>query len=452
MRLGVVVVGVLVVLAGCSGNDRAPSPVSSSRSETAPPVAVGPADWPTYHHDNKRTGLAPQLAPVGRLDQAWQATLDGAVYGQPLLVGGRLIAATEQDTVYALDPANGQVLWTTSLGEPIALSELPCGNIDPLGITGTTAYDPGTGLIFVVAETSDGTHSLAGIDLVSGAVVLRRALPPPQGDEIAHQQRAALTVLDGWVYVAYGGLAGDCGDYIGSVVAAPTAGTGPLRSYAVPTTREAGIWAPSGGTVLNGRLLYAAGNGESTQQYDFSDSVLELTPELSMADSFSPAQWAADNEADLDLGSMGPVAIGSLVLAIGKSGIGYLLDDTHLGGVGGQLASQQICGAYGGSAVVGSTVFVPCNDGARAVSVDPTNGLRVLWHSPVPANGSPVIGGGAVWVTDSDHGTLYALDPATGQPLDQLATGDLPHFASPTLGGNRAYLGTLHGVIAVGGA
>src|SRR6478752_3146913 len=126
-------------------------------------------------------------------------------------------------------------------------------------------------------------------------------LPPPQGDEIAHQQRAALTVLDGWVYVAYGGLAGDCGDYIGSVVAAPAVGTGPLRSYAVPTTREAGIWAPSGGTVHNGQLFYAVGNGASTDQYDTSDSVLALTAGLTLADSFSPAEWVADNEADLDL-------------------------------------------------------------------------------------------------------------------------------------------------------
>lgn len=177
-----------------------------------------------------------------------------------------------------------------------------------------------------------------------------------------------------------------------------------------------------------------------------------MTAELALADSFSPAEWAADNEADPDLGSMGPVAVGNHILAIGKSGTGYLLDDNNLGGVGGQLASQQICRAYGGSAVAGSTVFVPCTDGTRAVSVDSTNGLRVLWHTPVPANGSPVVGGGAVWVTDYDHGTLYALDPATGQPLDQLATGDLPHFASPTLGGNRAYLGTLDGVIAVNGA
>ncbi len=87
-------------------------------------------------------------------------------------------------------------------------------------------------MLFVVAETADARHTLAGIDLASGAVVLRRPLPPPQGEEIAYQQRAALTALDGWVYVAYGGLDGDCSDYVGSVVAAPTVRTGPLRSYA----------------------------------------------------------------------------------------------------------------------------------------------------------------------------------------------------------------------------
>src|SRR5258705_4657511 len=46
-----------------------------------------PADWTTYHHDNSRAGLAPALAPFGTLSKAWKATLDGAVYGQPLVVG-----------------------------------------------------------------------------------------------------------------------------------------------------------------------------------------------------------------------------------------------------------------------------------------------------------------------------------------------------------------------------
>ena len=410
---------------------------------------MGPADWPTYHHDNARTGVASRFASLGTLRRAWQARLDGAVYGQPLVIGDRVIAATERNTVYALAAADGHVLWSASLGKPMNGSDLPCGNIDPLGITGTAVYDQATGLVFVVAETQGGRHTLAGVDLAGGAVLLRRALPPPKGDEIAHQQRAALTVLDGWVYVAYGGLFGDCGDYIGSVVAAPTTGTGPLRSYAVPTTREAGIWAPGGATVHNGRLLYAVGNGESTQGYDHSDSVLALTPQLSLADSFSPAQWVADNAADLDLGSMSPVVVGEAVLAVGKRGDGYLLDAARLGGVGGQLAAQPTCQAFGGSAVAGSTVYIPCADGTRAVDVDPAGGLRLRWKAAVPADGSPVVGGGAVWVTDTDRGVLYALDPATGAPRQQIDVGDLPHFASPTLAADCAYLGTTTGVVAI---
>lgn len=455
LAAAVLIAGAVLIdaAAGCSAPQPAapaPPPMSSPRPPGAPaPAAVGPVDWPTYHHDNARTGVAGRLAPLGTLRRAWQASLDGVVYGQPLVIGDKVIAATENNSVYALSAADGHVLWSVSLGKPIKGSDLPCGNIDPLGITGTPAYDPATGLVFAVAETAGGRHTLAGVDLASGAVMLRRALPPPRGDEIAHQQRAALTVLDGWVYVAYGGLFGDCGNYIGSVVAAPTTGTGPLRSYAVPTTREAGIWAPAGAVVYNGRLYYAVGNGESTGDYDHSDSVLALTPELTLADSFSPAVWAQDNADDLDLGAMGPAVVGDRVLTVGKRGVGYLLDGKQLGGLGGQLTRAPVCAAFGGSSVSGTTAYVPCSDNTRAVEVTPAGGLRVRWKAPVPSDGSPTVGGGAVWVTDTDGGVLYALDPATGAPRARIDVGELPHFASPTLVGERAYLGTSSGVVAI---
>lgn len=447
----------LATVAGCSAPSAPPAqaPTSSTRPPGAPaPTKVGPADWPTYHHDNARTGVAGQLAPLGTLRLAWRARLDGAVYGQPLVIGDTVIAATEHDTVYALAASDGHVLWSASLGKPEPGSELPCGNIDPLGITGTPAYDQDSGLVFVVAETRDGRHTLAGVDLVSGAVLLRRALPPPRGEELAHQQRAALTVLDGWVYVAYGGLFGDCGDYVGSVLAAPTTGTGPLRSYAVPTARQGGIWAPGGAAVYDGRLLYAVGNGESTrdydpQDYDHSDAVLALSPRLTLVDSFSPAQWASDNANDLDLGSMSPAVVGDRVLTVGKSGVGYLLDAGRLGGIGGQLTSEPLCHAFGATAVAGSTVYLPCTDSTRAVDVDPAGGLRLRWTASVPADGSPVVGGGAVWVTDTHRGILYALDPTTGTPRQHITVGPLPHFATPALSGTHTYLPTLTGVIAI---
>src|SRR5205823_3319413 len=68
----------------------------------------------------------------------------------------------------------------------------------------------------------------------------------------------------------------------------------------------------------------------------------------------SPAQWAPDNAADLDLGSMSPVVVGDRVLTVGKRGVGYLLDTQRLGGIGGQLTRAPVCAAFGGSAVSGS--------------------------------------------------------------------------------------------------
>src|SRR5207249_3103309 len=122
--------------------------------------------------------------------------------------------ATEHDTVYALAVSDGHVEWSSPIGTPQPRSKLPCGNIDPLGITSAMAYDSRTGLVFALAELSGAQHVLVGIDAATGVVRLRREVEPPKGDRIAHQQRGALTVESGRVYIGYGGLAGDCGKYI----------------------------------------------------------------------------------------------------------------------------------------------------------------------------------------------------------------------------------------------
>jgi polyvinyl alcohol dehydrogenase (cytochrome) len=428
------------------------TPPPTSPPPTSPPPNAD--DWPTYHRDNARDGNATNLAPLSTLAVAWTAPLDGAVYGQPLVVGGRVFAATENDTVYALDPATGGVLWSAHVGTPEPLSDLPCGDIDPLGVTGTMEYDPATNRVFAVAETTGGAHTLVGVNAGTGAVEVRSAVEPPLGDPKAHQQRGALTLLNGRVYIAYGGLFGDCGRYIGSVVSVTTAGTGKL-SYAVPTSREAGIWGTAGGVVDGDHLLYAVGNGESTTAYDGSDSTLALSSDLQRTDFFAPADWATQNAGDQDLGSMTPAVVGQYVYADGKAGIGYVLRRDHLGGIGGQVSQlNNGCQAFGGSAVSGTTVYLPCTTGPRAVTVAADGTARELWRagSGVPAEGSPVIGGGAVWVVDYHGGILYALDPATGSVRAQIRVGQAPNFTSPTLSGNRAYVGTRTGITAVSGA
>jgi outer membrane protein assembly factor BamB len=457
-------IGALALLACAAGCASAPPPQRPSpttSASTSTPVATGgqpavpaQADWPTYHKDNARSGDATDLAPVSTLATAWHTTLDGAVYGQPLLVGAEILAATENDTVYALDQGTGKIRWQDHLGAPVPESSLPCGDVDPLGITSTMAYDAGTGRVFALAETTGGQHTLFGIDAATGAVQVRADARPPRGSGIATQQRSALTVDNGRVYLAYGGLFGDCGDYIGSVLSFTTGGTDPI-SYAIPTSREGGMWAP-GGAVLDGdRLLYAVGNGAATGgAYDGSDSVIALSPAtLSRLDFWAPASWPTDNAQDLDLGSASPVLVGSHVLITGKRPTTYVLDHARLGGVGGSaVASLGTCRAFGGASIAGDTAYLPCRgSGVQAVTVAANGTLSLTWTAPSGVSGSPVVGGGAVWVVDP-NGTLYALDQTTGAVHSQLALGAVPHFASPTLVGQRAYVGTMDGVTAISGA
>lgn len=450
-RLLIAGLTVMALLSGCAAAATSSPDMVATNSVAANAVPLAASDWPTYHKDNARTGEAADLAPLGTLAVGWKATLDGAVFGQPLVVGGTVLAATENDTIYALDPATGAVRWKTNVGRPEPLSSLPCGDIDPLGITSTMVFDPATSRVFALAELAGGQHFLVGANVTTGAVEVRVRLEPPKGSPLAHQQRAALTLLGGRVYVAYGGLFGDCSTYFGSVVSVTTAGASPL-SFSVPTTREAGIWAPGGAVVDGQRLLYSVGNGESTTNYDGSDSVVALSPTLSQVDLFAPSTWPQDNQRDLDLGSSNPTLIGDKVLAIGKRGTGYVLQHDKLGGVGGQLSQATLCRSFGGSSNSGGIAYVPCTDGTRAIQLAGNGTASVKWKDSVNANGSPTVGGGAVWVVNYTNGTLFALDPANGNTRAQLSIGAVPHFASPTLSGNHAYIGTTTGVVAVSGA
>ena len=320
-------VGLCLLVVGCGQLPSPTSPAPAAGSVAVSPVEAGasppaapqsgqaapstPPDWPTYHGDGARTGVAGGFPTLrGSLVTAWTASLDGAVYGEPLGVVGRVVVATEGDSVYALDPANGHVVWRRHLGTPVPLSSLPCGNIDPLGITSTPVYDRTSGSLFVVAEISGPRHVLFALDASTGVVRWSRSVDLAGDNPLAHQQRAALALGNGYVYVGFGGLAGDCGAYRGKVVGVPVTGHGATIAYRVPVAREGAVWA-TGGPVLdaNGNLYVSIGNGSSTTTYDGSDSIVELSATLRLRSRFAPSQWARDNANDAALGSVSPVLV-----------------------------------------------------------------------------------------------------------------------------------------------
>jgi hypothetical protein len=412
-------------------------------------------DWYAYHGTGARFGYDAQMPAVSKLAVIYRRKLDGAVYAAPIVIKGVTIVATENNTVYAFDPYY-RTLWTRHLGAPSPAAQRPCGNIDPLGITGTPSYAAVTGLVYVAAELSGTppTHQVYGISLSTGAVRWHRSLDLPGVDSRAMQERGALMTRSSGVYVPFGGLAGDCGNYKGRVVRYALDGSGSATAFTVPTTREAGIWAPPG--VVNGTssMFVAVGNGASGvgDPYDYSDSVLELSPTPGRLDSFSPTTWQTDNDADLDLGSQAPALVGNYLFAAGKSGTGYVLRRGHLGGIGGQVSSATVCRSYGGTAVAGSTVYVPCSDGVRAVSIDSTGHLHLLWHAAQNIAGSPIVGAGRVWSVDDGAGVLYGVSTSTGKTLNSIAVGATSRFATPAAYGHHLIIGTTTGITVVGGA
>jgi polyvinyl alcohol dehydrogenase (cytochrome) len=191
----------------------------------------------------------------------------------------------------------------------------------------------------------------------------------------------------------------------------------------------------------------ASGNGSNTSgtNPDYSDSVIELSPSMAVLQSFTPSTWQNDNANDLDLGSSTPVVMGDgLTLQIGKSQTAYVLDTSHLGGVGGQVAERSpVCGSDndGGSAFTStaksSVVYVPCLSGVEAVKITKKatrTSIRVLWHTRTGASGPPILVGSLVWSIGQD-GTLVGLHKGSGRPAVRESVGaSSNHFPTPSVG------------------
>jgi len=388
-----------------------------------PTGGTGQAPWAGFDGDLARSGNAVSVTePAGQIHEEWATPqLDGAVYAQPLVAGGCLFVATEDNSVYAFDANTGALRWRTHLAAPVT-SGLPCGDIDPSGITGTPVLDPATGTLWLVALVNAGSgplHQVVALKASNGQVVRRQDIALPGRDPAAEQERGALSLAGGNVYIPFGGLYGDCGNYVGGVVSVPEASGHAPGYWEVPTARGAGMWEPGGPDLLpNGDLLIADGNGAGTpgQHFDGSNAVIELSPGLRVVSYFAPATWAQLDQSDGDLDSTGPAVLpGGMALEVGKGGTGYLVNTAHLGGVGGQVASLQVCdgaGAFGADAVSGDAVYVPCTNGLTAVSVTGRS-LHVLWRSRGGGEGSPVAAGGKVW-EETPTGQLFGINATTG--------------------------------------
>ncbi len=433
-------------------------------------AAAAEPSWTTYHHDATRSGDDSETTGAVAPTLAWHSQELGApIWSEPLVLGSRVYVATVGDEVYALEAATGTVAWQTSLGTPVPKSALPCGDISPtVGVVGTPVIDAGTGTLYAVADTWDGSkphHELVALSIANGAVLHRTSVDPPAADPRALLQRTALNLDGGNVVFGFGGNDGDCSEYKGTLVSAPESGAAPTFwevPVSAPSKAGGAIWSTPGPAVgPEGDVYTTTGNpvppsGQQPGPYDYSDSVVQLSSSLQPLGSFEPPNWLQEGENDLDLSSAGPELLpGGLLFQAGKDGVGYLIDESTMAGKPGAAAvfSGQVChgaGSFGGDSFAGGVIYVPCTNGVQALSYNQAaRSFTPLWQGPSNAFGPPIVSAGLVWVaaTGGFSGggtTLYGLDPASGQPRYTLTlpSAIADHFATPSAAGGRLFIAT----------
>jgi outer membrane protein assembly factor BamB len=328
----------------------------------------------TYHNSNQRDGAytipSLSLASAANMhrDTKFDGTISGHVYAQPLFwkpkgaKRGLVIVATESNTVYALDESSGKVAWHTTLADPMPLSQLPCGNIDPMGTTGTPVIDPASGRLYLDAMTKTGNgarHMVYALSLQDGSVVSgwpldMQALLTGQGasfDSSVHGERSALLFFKNKLYVNYGGHFGDCGDYRGTV-AQIDPNTPTLEANWQTRATGGGIWAQGGIAGDGTNLFVTTGNTFGASSWKDGEAIIRLHPGLAHSDDthdfFAPSNWKSLDNSDQDLGGTEALPIdihgtrtSKRVIAFGKDGNAYLANRNNLGGIGGQIQVMQ---------------------------------------------------------------------------------------------------------------
>ncbi|MGD1214223.1 MAG: Ig-like domain-containing protein [Terriglobales bacterium] len=275
---------------------------------------------------------------------------------------------TMADSVYAFDADNGTQLWYASMldgGTTASGQYLTChyGGFLQEGIAGTPVIDPNTTpnpTMYLVAKTVvNGTvqHNLHALDITTGL-----DLQPPvqiQGqttsnkghvtvfNSLNQRNRPGLLLLNGVLYIGFGSNGCHVNDSSGWVFSYQESTLSPLAIFNTsPDHGLTSIWQAGNGLAADeaGNIFVETAEACPTC-YDvpqggqtYSNSVVKLAPDLTLADYFTPWTVAFLNVNDLDLSSTGALILPDQdgpypheLVASGKQGFVYVLDRDNMG-------------------------------------------------------------------------------------------------------------------------
>jgi len=547
-------------LAGCGGGSSAPSSTSTTSTTsttptpptstttppptTTPPTPTGPGtDVTTYKNDISRSGLnsTETTLTTANVNSSGfgllhNVTVDGKVDAQPLYlsqlnVAGAthnvVFAATEHGSVYAFDANSGAVLWqvTTLKSGETPSGPVGCNQVIPqIGITSTPVIDRSAGAhgtIFLVAMSLDAAshyhqrlHALdvtTGAELAGGPTEITASVPTAAGgtnafDPVAYEERAALLLSNGSIYVSFTSHC-DIQPYSGWVMSYAEnslSQTGVLN-VAQNSARGPSIWMAGGGPAAdasgNVYLLTANGAFETTLDaqgfpslHDFGNSFVKISSAgagqagatLAVADYFALSNTVALSAADQDLGSGGAMllpdlkdssgTVHHLMVGAGKDGNIYVVNRDSMGKFSSTANNiyQQLRGvlpggvfstpAYFNNAVyyadVGGTLKAfAINNALMSATPQSQSTVQFVYPGSAASVSSNGTSNGIVWAhANSSPAVLYAFDAANlaHELYDSSQAGQRDHFGSgnkfitPTIADGHVFVGTQNSVAVFG--
>ena len=369
-------------------------------------------------------------------DLSFDGTIVGNVHAQPLYIEGgpngpMIIVVTASNNIYALNATNGTVIWQRNdIGPPVT-SGLPCGNISPVGTIGTPVVDLVSRSLFFDALIDGATkkHFIFSLNVDTGATnagwpVDVNATATHNGNtftSLVQEDRGALALVNGIVYVPYSGYFGDCGAYRGWVVGVQINNPASVGAWAT-TAIGGGIWGHSGVASDGTNMFVITGNTFNTGgNWMGGEAIIRLqagpTWTGQPTDYWAPTNWFSLDQGDTDLGGVSAMLIdvpganpSQLVLALGKDGNAYLLNRNNLGGIAAPVTQLNVGGGVLGQSSATYTtsqgtyfVFRLGGSTLKAYKITPTTPPTITPAWSVTQNGR-----GSPWVTTTD-GTNNAI-------------------------------------------
>jgi hypothetical protein len=297
-----------------------------------------------------------------------------ATYASPLYLekgpggAGIFIIATAGNDVRTYDDT-GKPVWMRNFGT------FSGATVNPKGVMSTPVIDPtlgadGFATIYACApvgagaafhwelhaiSAKDGTERAGGWPAkLDGTIMakndgLTRAFTPG-----THAQRPALSLVNGVVYIGFGGPLGDFSTYYGWLMAVDTKSPTTVGAW---STRLAGgaIWTPGGfATDGNGVIIttgnYFPGRYTAPATYGDTESIIRITgmpSALTRMAAWYPVRWKALDTDDQDFGASSVMLLNvaganppNYAVSVSKDGHFYAVPSATLGmdGGGGEVA------------------------------------------------------------------------------------------------------------------